>query len=162
MLVFKLLHILSMFAAVTTLFATQLMLVEAVRHRDAAAIHRIARHGHLIENVGVGLFFVGIGFGVATAITGSFNLIAPWLVIAYVLVIVILVVGGLVESPIMARLAEAAKAAEATESAEASGDGSPADELVRQISRSRLGLLTIASSALYAAVIYVMVFKPFT
>jgi len=107
--VLKFLHIVSMFAAVTTLFATQLMLVEAVRRKDARAIHGIARHGHLIENVGVGLFFLGIALGLLTALTGSFNLLAPWLLIAYLLVVVILITGAVVESPIMARLAKAAR-----------------------------------------------------
>lgn len=151
MLILKFLHIVSMFAAVTTLFATQLLLTEAARRRDVAAILRISRHGHLIENVGIGLFFVGIGFGLLTALTGSFSLFAPWLVIAYVLVVVILVLGGLVESPIMARL---------TRAAEANGDGPPSDDLLRQITSSRLGLLTAASTALYVAVVFVMVVKP--
>jgi len=65
--------------------------------------------------------------------------------------VVILITGAVVESPIMARLAKAA---------EANGDGPPSDELARQMSRSRLGLLTVASAVLYAAVIFVMVFKP--
>jgi uncharacterized membrane protein len=81
-----------------------------------------------------------------TAIVGPFDLLQSWLVIAYVLVAVLLVLGP-IESAMLRRVFEAA-------SAESD------DTLDAAISDTRRSALTIASAALYVAVIFVMVTKP--
>lgn len=152
MLIWKFLHIATMFGAITLLFATELLFYRAARRADVSGLRAIAAHGHAVTNAGVVLFLVGIAFGFLTALTGGLDLLAPWLLLAYGLVVALIVLGGVVEGPIAARIVKAA---------EASGDGPPSEEL-RQLLAGRRGERLMALSALlYLAVIFVMVVKPF-
>jgi hypothetical protein len=152
-LILKFLHIASMFAAVTLLFATDLLFYRAMRRGDIAGLRSIARHGHAVTNVGVGLAVLGIIFGFATALTGGFDLLAPWLLIAYVLVVALVILGAAVEGPFIERVGRAAEASE----------GGTASEELHRLLADRRGEVALALSAvLYVAVIYVMVVKPFS
>jgi uncharacterized membrane protein SirB2 len=147
----KFLHILSMFVATTLLFAPDLIFYRAARARDVDALRRIGAVSKAVVNTGIVTFFVGMGFGFLAALTGGFYLTAPWLITAYIIVVVLILLGAVVESPHFTRIAQAA---------ERSGERfSP--ELERLV-ESPIRHLTWLSVVLYGAVIYTMVAKPFS
>ncbi len=151
MLVLKWLHILSMFASVTLLFVPDIVLWRASAAGDVATIRRIGPLTKGALNVGITMFFVGVGFGLLTVWQGGFDFFSPWLITAYVLVAILIVLGAAIESPHLERIGAAA---------ERSG-GEPSAEL-RALLRSPIRYVSWVSVALYAAVIYVMVSKPFS
>lgn len=160
MLIFKALHILSMFAAVTLLVGEHLFYAAAVWRRDVralAAIRRLSvRPFYLAEGapvVAVGLLLAGVVFGLLTALTGGLDLLAGWLIAAYVLMAAILVLGG---SPWVRRLARLGD-----EAIEAEAGGRPAEEVVQAMAGSHAGLLFVLAAAIFAAIILDMVLKPF-
>jgi uncharacterized membrane protein SirB2 len=147
---FKFLHIFSMFVAVTLLFSPDILFYRAARARDVATMRRIGSLGKLVVNAGILLFFTGLGLGFLTALVGNFDITAPWLVTAYVLVGLIIILGAAVENPHFIKISAAA---------ERSGERfSP--ELERLVG-SPIKYLGWVSVALYGAVIYTMVAKPF-
>lgn len=146
----KWLHILSMFVSVTLLWAPDVLFWRAARSGDVATMRGIGAVSKTVVNVGIALFFVGIGFGIATAVVGPFDLTEGWLLTAYGLVALLIVLGAAIENPHYLRMSAAA---------ERSGD-EPSEEL-RALLRSPIKYLSWVSVALYAAVIYVMVAKPF-
>ena len=94
--VFKLLHILSMFAMVTTQIGGEFIYVTAITRRDVgalAAVHRTLERARL-GVVSIGALASGIVFGLLTAATGGFDFTDGWLIAAYVLVAVFIVTGG--------------------------------------------------------------------
>ena len=143
----KFLHIASMFAAVTLLVGGSLFAERIMRTRDRAAISKFGAVLRPLDNLGVALGVAGIAFGLVTAIVGPFDLLQSWLVIAYVLVAVLLVLGP-IESAMLRRVFE-----------EASAEGDD-DALDVAIADTRRSALTIVSAALYVAIIFVMVTKP--
>jgi hypothetical protein len=160
MLIFKALHILSMFAAVTLLVGEHLFYAAAVWRRDVralAAIRRLSvRPFYLAEGapvVAVGLLLAGVVFGLLTALTGGLDLLAGWLIAAYVLMAAILVLGG---SPWVRRLARLGD-----EAIEAEAGGRPVEEVVQAMAGSHAGLLFVIAAAIFAAIILDMVLKPF-
>jgi hypothetical protein len=81
----------------------------AVWRRDVRALAAIRRLSvkpfYLAEGapvVAIGLLLAGVVFGLLTALTGGFDVLAGWLIAAYMLVAAILVFGG---SPWVRRLA---------------------------------------------------------
>jgi hypothetical protein len=160
MLIFKVLHILSMFAAVTLLAGEHLFYAAAVWRRDVRALAAIRRLSvkpfYLAKGapvVAIGLLLAGIVFGLLTALTGGFNVLAGWLIAAYVLTATILVFGG---SPWVRRLARLGD-----EAVEAEAGARPVEEVVRAMAGSHAGLLFVVAAALFAAIIADMVLKPF-
>ena len=150
MAVWKFLHIVSMFAAVTLLFSHDVVFFRAARSGDVHTLRRIASQAKGVINIGIAVFFLGIGFGLVTALVGGIPLTAPWLLTAYGIVVVMIVLGLLVETPYQDRLAEAA---------ERSGE-EPSEEL-RSLLASPKRYWLLVSGALYVAVIFDMVVKPF-
>ncbi len=151
MLILKWLHILSMFVALTLLWAPDVLFWRAARSGDVGTMRGIGLLSKAVVNVGIVLFFVGMGFGIATALVGPFDLTAGWLLTAYGLVAVIIVLGAAVENPHYLKISAAA---------ERSGE-QPSEEL-QALLRSPIKYLSWVSVGLYAAVIYVMVVKPFS
>ena len=147
MLVWKFLHIASMFFGGAFLFAYEIVFHRAVHRGNREAVASLASQRTLIDNVGVGLIVAGIAFGLLTALTGGFDLTAPWLIIAYVLLALIMVVGAGPETAYAKRLAAAAEA------------GPDEFEAARRDPRRNLAWL---SGLLYGAVILDMVVKPFS
>jgi hypothetical protein len=88
MLIFKVLHVLSMFTAVTLLEGVPTFMALAIWQRDvrgAAAVFRLARRpGNTM--IGGVFLLAGIVFGLLTAATGGLDFFAGWLIAAYVLV----------------------------------------------------------------------------
>ena len=160
MLIFKVLHVLSMFAAVTLLMGETLFYAATVWRRDVralAAIRRLSRPPMYLANgaavVAMGLLLAGVVFGLLTALAGGFNFLAGWLIAAYVLMATILVVGV---SPWVQRLAKLGDRA-----IEADAGARPVEEVVRDMAGSHAGLIFFISVALFAAIIADMVLKPF-
>src|SRR4026208_2495254 len=86
--IFKVLHILSMFTAVTLLISVPIFAALAIWQRDvrgAAAVYRLARRpGNTV--LGGVFLLAGIVFGLLTAAGGGCDFFACWLIAAYVMV----------------------------------------------------------------------------
>lgn len=84
---------------------------------------------------------------------GGFDLLAPWLLITYGLVLVVILVGALYHGPHDKKLEDAA-----TESS----DDQPSRELLALITgTSGRRLVNVVDGLLWAAIIHTMVVKPF-
>ncbi len=151
-LIWKFLHIASMFTAVTALFAYDVVIHRSAARGDASTVSAVGKLKPLVENTGVVMFLLGIVFGLITAIVGPFDLTQGWLITAYVLVAIILVIGGGPESAWLKQLIQAA---------DRSGGDGQSPEFTERVHDPRRHL-TWVSAFLYAAVIYVMVVKPFS
>jgi len=159
MLIFKALHILSMFAMVTMEIGAEFIYAFAISRRDVSAlatIHRIlgARIGRVIILALVaGIALVaGVAFGLLTAATGGLDFFDGWLIAAYVLVAVFLVTTSLLWRK-MNLLADAAVEAEAGRR--------PVEDVIRDMVASRALRWFAVDVAIVAAIIADMVLKPF-
>lgn len=106
---FLFLHILAMFAIVALHSGPQILALAAARTGQTSALVGIAklyeRTGHAVPPLGI----LGALLGVATGLTGGFNLLAPWLLIAYALFVLLVVFGGVVSAPVHPAPREAAR-----------------------------------------------------
>ena len=82
MLIFKALHILSMFAAVTFLVGEALLYGRAIWRRDVAGLVAVRRLVGGRPVLGASFLVAGIAFGIVTALTGGFDIFAGWLIAA--------------------------------------------------------------------------------
>jgi hypothetical protein len=154
MLIFKALHILSMFAMVTMEIGSEFLYAFAISRRDVhglAMIHRILEQAHLGPFSVVALVS-GVVFGLLTAATGGFDFIDGWLIAAYVLVALFLVTASLY-------LRGALKLGR--EAVEAVAGQRPVEEVIRTMVGSRALAWFAIDLAIVAAIIADMVFKPF-
>jgi predicted integral membrane protein DUF2269 len=149
----KFLHIASMFAAVS-IFVGQGMLSRAVaRSGDVRALRRVLATEDRFAPVGGGIFALGILFGFITAISGDLDLTQTWLIIGYVLAAFILVNAFVYHAPQARKLEAAAKA---------SPDDQPSAELRALIDAPSAIWVNVLDGAVWLALIYVMVAKPFS
>lgn len=147
----KAIHILAMFVTVTAFVGGGIFFRLVMRSGDTRAI---ARAGTALNTtVAAGGIAVGVAlvFGFLTALNGGMDLLQPWLVIAYVIVIAITVIGTQEGKGYGAIAAAAA----------ADGDGPPSAALLARIADGRLRAFTVASVVLYGLVVLDMVVKPF-
>ena len=145
-------HIVAMFAAVS-IFVGQGMLEGAVaRSGDVRALRRVLAAEDRFAPVGGGLFLLGIALGIVAALVGGFNLTAPWLLIAYVLAAIILVIAFAYHIPTANRLKALA---------EASPDDAASPELRAAIAAPVGPIMIAVDSVVWLALIFVMVVKPF-
>jgi len=155
-LIFKALHILTMFGAVTFLVSEAVFAAVAIWRGDVAALAAIRRFTGRRPVVGALLFLAGIGFGLLAVATGGFDFFEGWLIAAYVLVVALFAVNGL---PIVQKglvgLTDKALEAEAGQR--------PAEEVVREMAmlRGRILMVVATNVAIFAALILDMVLKPF-
>jgi uncharacterized membrane protein len=153
MLVFKALHILSMFGAVTLLLGEALAYGVAIRRRDIGALAGIRRVTGRRPILGAALLLAGVVFGLMTAWTGTFDLLDGWLIAAYVLVVAMFAFNALPWVQQLPRLGDAAVEVEA--------GTRDAEQLTAEMESSRAGILVAANVVLFAAIILDMVLKPF-
>ena len=155
MLVFKALHILSMFAAVTFLVGEALAYAVAIWRGDAAALAAIRRLLGGRPLIGVAFLVAGIVFGLLTALTGGMDFLAGWLIAAYVLIVALFAVNG---SPWVQRLPKLGQ-----EAMEAAAGQRPIEEVRRSMAATRTATLVVVTVnvLLFAAIIADMVLKPF-
>ena len=155
MLIFKALHILSMFTMVTAEIGSVFLYAFAISRRDVralATIHRILEQAR-IGLVGIGALAAGIAFGLLTAATGGLDFLDGWLIAAYVLVAVLLVNASRLWPKTLLPLGAAAVDAEAGRR--------PVEEVVRDMVASRALLWIAVDVAIVVAIIVDMVLKPF-
>jgi len=154
MLIFKLLHVLSMFTPVTLLEGVPTFMALAIWQRDvrgAAAVFRLARRpGNTM--IGGVFLLAGIVFGLLTAATGGLDFFAGWLIAAYVLVAALILSNLL---PAKRRLRQIAEEAVEAEAGQRSGD-----EVVRDMATAPLWFVYL-DVALLALIVADMVLKPF-
>jgi len=144
------LHILAMFSAITVVVGAELLANYAIRRRDIGMLRAYFRLGPRADQVGLGLLVLGIVFGLIAALTIGWDLLTAWLIIAYVLVALTLIV-GFSSVPYLGRVEAALP--------DADGDP-PSPDLEVLLSSPRLLLTSGASMALTALIIADMVYKP--
>jgi len=155
MLIFKTLHILSMFAAATFLVGEALLYARAIWRGDVAGLAAVRRLVGGRPVLGASFLVAGVGFGVLTALTGDFDFLAGWLIAAYALVVAMFVVNG---SPWVQRLPRLA-----AEAVEAEAGHRSSDEVAAVMVEVRAAtLIAVALNVvLFMAIILDMILKPF-
>ena len=144
---FLFMHVLTMFTVVVIHSGPQILTLAAARTGQSGAVVGIAsmyaRTGRAVPPLGI----LGLLFGIATGLTGGFNLLAPWLLIAYALFGLLVVYGGVTSHPYIVGLGEAVH------------DERPnKEELLGQ----RLTAIVAADALIYVLIIADMVLKPFS
>ena len=86
MLLWKILHVVSMVGVITLWVGAWVVWDLVARTGDRRALRRVDL------KIGFALLLIGLVTGFVTAITGGFDLTAPWLLIAYALVLFDLVI----------------------------------------------------------------------
>ena len=151
--IFKFLHIASMFMYVGMAVGTDFLLHRIARSGDVRAIRIAFRLFRSIELIVPGFFVLGILFGLTTAFTGGFNFVAPWLIIAYTLVVMMFISGGAIGGVWIQKV----EAAAAT-----SPDNSPSPELQDLIHDRTSEYAMWFGILLIVAIVFDMVVKPFS
>jgi len=154
MLIFTVLHVLSMFTMVTVFLGGAFYYAYAVWRRDVRALatfHRIERQSR-IGIVGIVALLAGLAFGLLAALTGDIDILDGWLIAAYVLV-----------AAFIANVAISVKALEelGDKAVEADVGGRPVEEIVHEMAASPAIRYFAVNVALFAAIIADMVLKPF-
>ena len=144
------LHILSMFGAVTVVVGAEIWVNSAMRRSDLGALRAYFRVSKRAEAIGGVLLLVGIAFGLIAAMTIGWDLTRGWLVLAYVLVGLTFVVGG-INQPFMKSVKTALDANE--------GDVA-GPELARLFASPRTLIVPAVEILIIGVIIWDMVFKP--
>ncbi len=148
---FKFLHVAAMFAAVTVGVGAQIVLQRVAHTRKVGSIRGVFSQAPWLERLSLILFASGVVFGLIAAALGSYNFLAPWLLIAYGLIVLV----GLNGSFVLGRWTKEVEAESKT-----SADNAPSPELERLVS-SRFALAAlIVDILLFLAIIFGMIAKP--
>ena len=146
-------HIALVFSAVSISYGPQLLLGLAIRTGRVEVVRGVtAAAGPLVIAIPI-LYIAGGLFGLIAAINSGINLLAPWLVIAYVLFVLLTIVGARLVGPWAEHVGKLAAAAP---------DGPFPPELRATITDSRMRVIRIADFALVFLLVFDMVLKPFS
>jgi hypothetical protein len=153
-LIFKALHILSMFTMVTIFIGGEVLVAFAIWRRDVSALATLERleTQSRLPYVGLGALFAGIAFGLLTAATGGLDFFKGWLIAAYVLVALFFVNIAVLGRGVVRLMEEAVEADAGQRSVE---------DVARDMAASREFLFLAVNVAIFAAIILDMVLKPF-
>ncbi|HJW21519.1 MAG TPA: hypothetical protein VJ506_03730 [Candidatus Limnocylindrales bacterium] len=147
------LHITAMFTAVMVAFGSGLVMRVAYMTGQVAAIRGVgmasARLGRFIPI----LFIIGGLLGLLTAIYTGVDLLSPWLVIAYVLFTIAMLI-GIVENAPWGRRMGALLAQ--------TPDGPLTPEITAMFTDTRVVVLTVVDYLVVVLIIFDMVVKPFS
>lgn len=150
-ILFKYLHVLTMFAAVATAFVPEIWLHVMARRGDVAALRGFlpltAQAGKVIPI----LFVLGLVFGLLAAWAGELDFFQPWLVGSYVIFAIAMGTGALVGGPWAVRMAQAA---------DESGTDAPSPALRAAIHDQRGVISTTILMLSIVAIVFLMVVKP--
>ena len=151
MATWTILHILTMFVAFAFMTGTGIMLNAISRTRDVRAIRAAVNVGRPLTAAGSIVLLLGVVFGFATAAAIGFSLTSKWLLIAYVLVFLLVLIGIGVHRVWAERLAKAAAA---------SSDDHASPELQAVIDDRLNAAAGPVSGLLWIAAIAIMVLRP--
>jgi uncharacterized membrane protein len=154
MLIFKTLHILSMVTMITIFSGGEFFFAFAVWRRDVHALATLIRLERQSKApiFGIATLFAGVVFGLLTAATGGLDFFQGWLIAAYVLVAAFLVNATTLGGKLIKLADRAVEADEGTR---------PVDEVARDMGASHAGVFFLVNAAIFAAIIALMVLKPF-
>jgi uncharacterized membrane protein len=147
------LHVVSMFAAVAVSYGPLAVLQLAIRRGETQTVRAVTASARVVT-LSIPFFYViGAIFGVLAAFNANFNLLAPWLVISYVLFLVLMIIGAAVIGPWAERIGKVAAA---------SPDGPFSPELQTIVTDQRVRLLRGVDGIAIVLLIFDMVVKPFS
>lgn len=147
----KYLHIALIFSGIALIYGTELLLHRIGRSGDTRAIRTAFGVAKPIATLGPGIFWIGVGFGIAAGVVNGYDMLAPWLLAAYALVAILLVAGVTITVPWMARVGSLAAMAP---------DGPASSELSAALHDRRATFLMYASIVVDFVIVALMVFKP--
>lgn len=146
------LHVLTMFSAVAFGYGAMAWLWLSVRTRDLVAVRgllSVTKHYDKIISLA---FIVGIVLGVVAIFVEGFDPLAPWLVIAYVLVAGLILSANLVLSPWLTRV----------DAAVSGMSGERLEPMPTPFTDRRSIALLLVDVTMLVLVIFDMVVKPFS
>ncbi len=152
--IWKALHVLSMFTMVAIFIGAEIFYAAAILRRDVRALAFIQStvERWYLGFAALGGLLAGIVFGLLTALTGGFDVLAGWLVAAYVLVALFFVNAAVIGEKVV-RVGKAAIEAEAGRA--------PAESVFGTLPANRGVVLVLVNMLIFAAIIADMVLKPF-
>jgi uncharacterized membrane protein len=146
-------HISLMFAGITISIGPALVMRIAERSGQMALVRGVALASKPIGPA-IPIFFISAGiFGLLTAINVGYNLLAPWLVIAYALFLVLLITGAGISRTFLIRLVPLVQDAP---------DGGLTEPVRELLAEPRYRLVNILDYVVILALIFDMVAKPFS
>ncbi len=149
---FIFLHVFTMFMAVALSIGTELVLHRVAITENVAAIRTVFGAAQPLTRAIGPVYGIGFLFGLIAAIAGSFNLLAPWLLISYVLFIVTGILSGRVIGGWAAKVGSAA----------ATNQGEAASAELKQLVHDKRAAQAIwINAVVIALIVFSMVFKPF-
>ena len=149
------LHITTMFAAVAVGYGITTFVWIAYKTGQVTALKGVGMASARLSRFIPVLFISGGLFGLLAAITGPYsaNLLAPWLVIAYLLFIVAMLIGARINEPWGKRLGMALRTVP---------DGPIPPEIDAFFTDRRMNWITVVDYLVVVVLIYDMVVKPFS
>jgi hypothetical protein len=149
--ILQFLHVITMFAAVASALIGEVVLHVLGRSGNVAGIRAfMTSMGPYMSRTPV-IFVVGLVFGLAAAIVGQLNLLAPWLVASYIVFAAAMAVGAIVTDRWATSVATAAQAS----SLEA-----PSVELTAALHDRRGVFSTAFLMSAIVVIVFLMVVKP--
>jgi hypothetical protein len=145
------LHVLVMFAAVASALIGEVVLHLLGRSGSVAGIRAFMSTLGPVMSFTPFLFVIGLVFGLAAAIVGGLNLLAPWLLASYVVFAIAMAVGAMVSGPWANAVGRAA---------EASPVDAPSTELTAALHDRRGTISTALLMSAIAVIVFLMVVKP--
>ncbi len=151
--IFIFLHIFTMFLAVALSIGSSLVLQRVAATGNVAAIRTTFGAAAPIGRATPMVFGIGLLLGIIAAIAWPFNLLAPWLIISYVLA----AASSYVSAAIVGKWATKVGRAAAMNQGDA-----PSSELQQLIGDKQAAQAIYANAAIITVIMFVMVFKPFS
>ena len=147
------LHLVSVFAAVAISYGPLTLLTLTLRRGETQSLRALTASARVLT-VSIPFFYViGAIFGVLAAFNANFNLLAPWLVVAYVLWIVLMIIGAAVIGPWVERLGQLSASAP---------DGPFSPEIVAAATDQRIRIVRAVDGVVLVLLIFDMAVKPFS
>jgi hypothetical protein len=147
------LHITLMVAAVTVAYGSQLLLRLAYMTGQVAPLRGVAIVSKRVGPIFPVLYVLGGILGLVTAITFGFDLLAPWLIIAYVLFAIAMILGVTVARVEGMKLGKTLATAP---------DGPITPEIAAFFTEPRAVAVLVIDYVLIIALLFDMVVKPFS